>query len=224
MGITRSRILDFLQRNKRATVEELASATGLAPASIRRHLDILQRDKVIALEEVRRQMGRPHYVYFLTEHGQEQMPKEYFRLTNMLVQEIAALQNCELRELDGPSLLDTVFARMAERLAASYTERVDGKTFDERVRELIKILQEGNFYPEWERTEEGYRLACYNCPYHQVAKVNRQTCLLDLNFMRKLVGAEVSRDHCQAGGDGRCVYLIRPQPAEVLEATSIAPE
>ena len=115
MGATRSRILDFLQRNKRATVEEMAGAVGLAPASIRRHLDLLQRDKVIALEEVRRQTGRPHYVYFLTEHGQEQMPKDYFRLTNMLVQEIASLENGELRELDGVSLLDIIFARRSWR-------------------------------------------------------------------------------------------------------------
>src|SRR3972149_4980636 len=163
MGATRSRILDFLQRNKRATVEEMAGAGGWAPASIRRHLDLLQRDKVIALEEVRRQTGRPHYVYFLTEHGQEQMPKDYFRLTNMLVQEIASLENGELRELDGVGLLDIIFARMAERLAANYAERVSGKTFDERVGELVKILEEGNFYPEWEQTEEGYRLACHNC-------------------------------------------------------------
>ena len=47
----------------------MAQAMGLASATVRRHLDILQRDHLVSWTEARRQTGRPHYVFFLTENG-----------------------------------------------------------------------------------------------------------------------------------------------------------
>ena len=51
---TRLRILQLLQRNSCDTVDGLAKSIGLAPATIRRHLDILQCDRFVSFEEVRK--------------------------------------------------------------------------------------------------------------------------------------------------------------------------
>ena len=67
----RLRILQLLQKNTNDTVGGLAQAIGLAVATIRRHLDILRRDPLVAFEEVRKKTGRPEYSFFLTEDGQE---------------------------------------------------------------------------------------------------------------------------------------------------------
>ena len=65
----RLRILQLLQKHSNDTVEGLANAIGLAPATIRRHLDILQRDRLVTFEEVRKRTGRPEYSFYLTEGG-----------------------------------------------------------------------------------------------------------------------------------------------------------
>ena len=71
---TRLLILQLLQKNNSDTVEGLAKAIGLAPATIRRHLDILQRDRFVAFEEIRKKTGRPEYSFFLTHDGPETLP------------------------------------------------------------------------------------------------------------------------------------------------------
>ena len=85
---TRLRILQLLQKDGHATVEGLATGIGLAPATIRRHLDILQRDRLVGFDEVRKRTGRPEYSFYLTEDGQESLPKDYDRLLAMVVDEI----------------------------------------------------------------------------------------------------------------------------------------
>jgi len=47
---TRHRILQQLQKKTNDSVGGLAGSMGLAPATIRRHLDILQRDRLVAFE------------------------------------------------------------------------------------------------------------------------------------------------------------------------------
>ena len=49
---TRFKILQLLQSNGNQTVDALATNIGLAPATIRRHLDILQRDRFVDFREV----------------------------------------------------------------------------------------------------------------------------------------------------------------------------
>ena len=60
METTRQTILSILRRRRRATVDELTKELGLAPATVRRHLDILARDSHVEVSQVRRKTGRPH--------------------------------------------------------------------------------------------------------------------------------------------------------------------
>ena len=50
---TRLGILTLLQRQS-ATVDQLRTELGLAAATVRRHLDILQRDRLVTFQAVRR--------------------------------------------------------------------------------------------------------------------------------------------------------------------------
>ena len=66
METTRQTILGILRR-RQATVGDLTTELGLAPATIRRHLDILARDGHVDVSQVRRRTGRPHYLFSLSE-------------------------------------------------------------------------------------------------------------------------------------------------------------
>ena len=88
---TRLNVLSILQRQGSITVDQLAQVTGLASATIRRHLDILQRDNLVAFRQVRKKLGRPEYSYFLTEDGQESGYRDYRKLLTLLMSEIKRL-------------------------------------------------------------------------------------------------------------------------------------
>lgn len=68
---TRDIILEIIQNRKSETVNGLAQELSLAPATIRRHLDILQRDGLVTFTEVRHGTGRPEFSFSLTERGHE---------------------------------------------------------------------------------------------------------------------------------------------------------
>ena len=87
METTRQTILNILRRRK-STIDDLTKELGLAPATIRRHLDILARDRHVEVAQIRRQTGRPHYEFSLSQAGEDLFPNHYVRITNRHIDEI----------------------------------------------------------------------------------------------------------------------------------------
>ena len=96
---TKSQILALLKRSAGCTVDELASALELARMTVRQHLATLERDNLIIAREVRRPTGRPHFVYSLTDKGEETFPKRYDHLADMLIDEVGFLDSSEIEGL-----------------------------------------------------------------------------------------------------------------------------
>src|SRR6059036_20272 len=118
MQSTRMRILEYLQRNGRATVKELGQLLGLTSTGIRQHLTVLERDGLVAVREERGRVGRPNLVYSLTDEADAVFPKTYDVLASVLLEEI--------RATDGNEKLHQLLHNVSERLAAPYKERVEG--------------------------------------------------------------------------------------------------
>ena len=113
---SRFRILQQLQKKTNDTVGGLAGAMELAPATIRRHLDILQRDRLVAFKGVRKKTGRPEYSFYLTEDGHQALPKSYDVLLRLLVDELGQMTATDLAGMDGRSVLETLFTRLSAQV------------------------------------------------------------------------------------------------------------
>lgn len=191
MENTRQIILEILRRRKRVTVEDLTQELGLAPATIRRHLDILMRDAHVDVQQVRRETGRPHYVFSLSEAGEDMFPKHYVRLINRLIEEILALSPEEIQGRGGPELVALVCQKMAERLAQAYGPRITGATLDERVEQVVEALVDEGIVLEPRKTDEGYLLLGYGCPCRRVREAHSQICSHHRWLLSRLLDAEV---------------------------------
>ncbi len=209
MEDTRDRILHLLQRGKGKTAAGLAVELALATATVRRHLDILQRDNLVRFEAIYQRKGRPQYAYSLTEQGQELLPRDYHRLAIGIMRETAALSNEDLKTADGEGLLSLIIDRMAHRSVDSYTGRFAGNMteLEARVVETTSILQELGFFAEYERQGDNFLIKCYNCPYHRVALAQPRVCELDFNFVQGLLKTQVER-LTPAEGEKGCLYLV----------------
>lgn len=191
MENTRQIILEILRRRKRVTVEDLTRELGLAPATVRRHLDILMRDAHVDVQQVRRETGRPHYVFSLSEAGEDMFPKHYVRLINRLIEEILALSPEEIQGRGGPELVALVCQKMAERLAQAYGPRITGTTLDERVEQVVEALVDEGIVLEPRKTDEGYLLLGYGCPCRRVRDAHSQICSHHRWLLSRLLDAEV---------------------------------
>lgn len=210
MENTRQTILEILRRRQQVTVEGLTKELGLAPATVRRHLDILMRDAYVDVQQVRRDTGRPHYVFSLSEEGEDLFPKHYVRLTNRLIDEIVALAPEEIEGRGGAELADLIFDRMAERLAQIYAPRITGSTLEERVGQVVDAFAEEDIMLEARRTDEGYLLLGYGCPCRRVRDSYGQICSHHRRLLTCLLDADVQAVEPSAlEGGVYCAYQVQ---------------
>jgi len=139
---TREEILGLLRRHSALGVEELAQELGLAGATVRRHLDVLQRDGFVQVTQVRGGTGRPRHLFALTEAGADVFPHHYVRITQRLLGEIVALGEDETAGRSGKQIASVVFDRMAARIAREYAPRVHGTTVADRARSAAALIAE----------------------------------------------------------------------------------
>ena len=204
---TRLRILELLQKNSHDTVGGLATAMGLAPATVRRHLDILQRDRMVAFEEVRKKTGRPEYSFFLTEEGQEAMPKGYDHLLRLLVEELGVLTSGDLTGLAGQDVLEVVFSRLPAKLGMDNAATAESDNIDDRKDALLDVLQTEDFVPEANIVYGKLQIRLQNCPFRSVAMANTTVCDFDAAVINASIGQEMTRIECIHDGDPACVYV-----------------
>ena len=187
------------------TADELSEALGISSMGIRQHLKALEHDDFIEHEMVQRGMGRPSYVYALTEQGDELFPRTYLEMANSLLD--------ALLELDGQDGIDRIFEQRTENLQDEYKRRMDGKTLQGAVEELAKLRTEEGYMADWEAFEDGsYRLREHNCSICKIASKCPSACAYELKlFQQVLENAEVKRDEHMIKGDRMCSYVIKPK-------------
>ena len=220
METTRQTILGILRRHQ-ATVDELSKELGLASATIRRHLDILARDGHVDVTQVRRKTGRPHYLFALSESGEDLFPKHYVRLTNRLIEEIVALKADETSGRSGEELAGIVFERMAQRLAQRIGPRVQGASLAERIAATTEALGEEGITFDVEQRDGAYLLFGHACPCPRASERDGQACAHDQRLLALLLGADVTSVEPEALGPGAtCAYRVRERSEAKTESLS----
>ncbi|MBT3941492.1 MAG: ArsR family transcriptional regulator [Chloroflexi bacterium] len=199
---TRDTILELIQNRESETVAGLAEELSLAPATVRRHLDILQRDGMVTFSEIRRGTGRPEFLFSLTERGHENLPKHYSDMLGSLVSKMAALEPGTLDGKSGAEILDNMLTDMAHESVAERGDDGAGIT------RLTEILQEQDFNPEINNDQGKISLSLMSCPFRSVAMNNPQLCSYDMAVISAVASAPVERISCLTEGDPVCKYLI----------------
>jgi predicted ArsR family transcriptional regulator len=199
---TRRKILTMLKLRGKLSVADIAKELEITEMAIRRHINTLERDGLIAPQLVRQAMGRPANLYGLTELSDDLFPKKYHHLTLELLG--------ELEEVDGSERVDKLFQGRQARLYDKYSRRMEGKSLEEKVDELADIQNTNGYMVHWDRDDDGnYVLQEHNCPIFQVANQYQQACQCELALFRSLLQTEVQRTECLAKGGEKCVYVIR---------------
>lgn len=188
---TREQILSLLRRRERMGVDDLARELKLAGATVRRHLDLLLRDKYVTVAPERGGTGRPRHIFAITDSGSELFRQHYVRMTRRLLSEIVSLNADETAGRSGAQLADLIFARMAERLADEYRARVEGDTLAERVRSVAHLLSEEGLDFEVMESPTGSNLLGRGCPCTRLLGEHDGVCDHDRVLLSRILGVDV---------------------------------
>jgi predicted ArsR family transcriptional regulator len=206
---TRDEIVSLLRERGEGTVADLAAAVGIAPAAVRRHLEILCGEGTVEYRAVKQPTGRPYFAYRLTEKAREAALNDYPRLLARLVSEVASLDREQTAGKDGRELLDAVFANMGAHLAADYLPRVHGETLEERVSSVTDVLKDEGIVERWSRADDGLHLSTSTCPHRRAAEASPGVCESEVRLISTLIGAEVVPMARLVQGAAACEYLVK---------------
>jgi len=203
---TRERVTAYLLAHGVATAGEVGEALGLGPAAIRKHIDALLADGLVAERDQHpvgvRGRGRPARLFALTEAGRARCGGHtYDNLAHAALQWIAR---------DG----NEAVAAFAADLAGNLESRCRAATAHAgddplaRAEALAAALSAEGYAASASVINSGGQLCQHHCPVAQVAAEFPQLCDAETQVISRLVGTHVQRLATIAHGDGVCTTHI----------------
>ena len=203
------KVLKVIQMRGSASIKDVASDLGVTASAVRLHLTQLQARGAVRAEKVREGVGRPYYVYSVTPEAHSLFYKDYGDLAKLLLEEVA--------ETQGPDALQGVLRRVGDRLAELYREQVWSREMADRVVGWAELLEQRGVPVEIEKSEDGYVLREYGCPFHNVAVENRAVCEMERQVMARLLESGVRLTQCVLDGHRGCQFSISSEEQETQE-------
>ena len=206
---TRETILHTIKAHPKSNVDELAKAASVSPVTVRHHLNALQADNLIVSHTVRRKVGRPYYVYSLSQKGQEQFPKRYVRLTSRLLHEL---------KIQLPSeALNDVLSSVVDSVLEERRGQFEHLAVEERLDYLVTLLADEGFLAHWKKTEGGYLVTEFSCPYISLGEAHSEICTIDKELIINVLDAPVQQNSCMLEGGACCEFLVKIEKIEKVQ-------
>ncbi|WP_375490445.1 helix-turn-helix transcriptional regulator [uncultured Jatrophihabitans sp.] len=227
---TRDAVARLVLERGPQTAAALGEQLGLSAAAVRRHLDALVADGVLAERDPRpsahRGRGRPARAYALTDRGRAAFPHAY--------DDLASTALHYLRESGGEAAV-TAFAEhraatLAQRLrhgVAEAEQRAGGASapLATRADAMAQALTAHGYasttqaVPGPDGQPQGVQVCQHHCPVAHVAAEFPQLCEAETRAFEQVLGTYAQRLATIAHGDGVCTTHVplRPPPASVSE-------
>jgi len=107
-------------------------------------------------------------------------------------------------------MAERLWERRRRRRVDGASSRLAGLTFDARVDELARILDEDGYLADVERGDGVWWIVEHNCAILEVALRHGQACSSEIAFLREVMpDADIERVSHMAAGEHRCAYQVR---------------
>jgi predicted ArsR family transcriptional regulator len=197
---TRDIILDALKATPGSKIEQLAEVADISPISVRHHVNSLLAEGLIEVEKVRHSVGRPYNTYNLSEAGQELFPQKYYALTNRLLESI--------KDQLPPEVVKDLFAGLVGRTVEEHREHFEHLPFEKKLDYLMELLEQEGFLAKWQKTDDGYQVTEYSCPYISVGQKHAEICSIDKELMITVLNRPVNQHSCMLDGASCCEFSV----------------
>lgn len=198
---TRERVLFLLKKKGPLSIDDLSRQMGITPMGIRQHLISLERKGLVDYIARRYGVGRPAFLYKLTEKADDLFPKAYHRF-------ILSTLN-ELEKNEGREKIEEIFRWRKEKILRDRKDTLlEKKSLQDRVFALKDFLELDGYLVDLDMDDGKFILKEFNCPIAKVAAAYREACKYELQVYKELLRKEVTRQECIAEGSPSCTYII----------------
>ncbi len=175
MKTVRDLILDYLHKNRHATVAEMSQALHVTKADVRYHLKELaacgEIEKAATVQPAWK--GRPTRLFQLTDKAR---PGNYQRLADAL------LSFCDASAMTAPAI-----SQVAEQMAQSIPH---ARQRAAQLNRLVSFFSANAYNATWEAHAKGPIIIFRNCPYAAILSLHPQLCAMDSQIMEKFLDIE----------------------------------
>ncbi len=192
----RDAILDYLQKNRHATVAELSEMLHVTKADVRYHLKELITSGEIEKAAIIKPnwKGRPTRLYQLADRAK---PGNYQQLAEAL------LSFCESRDMILP-MISQLAAHMADKIPPA-------KHRATQLNRLVNYFTANAYHATWEAYANGPRIIFRNCPYAGILPQYPLLCEMDSQIIEKYLNlhfSQASRINLEKDRRHACVFLV----------------
>jgi predicted ArsR family transcriptional regulator len=203
---SREKMLLLLKRKGVLSIDQLSREMNITSMGIRQHLLSLERKGLIEYIIKRQGIGRPAFLYRLTQKADDLFPKSYDKFIVDLLTDV--------EKHDGRGKIEEIFKWRKAKFLKEAKELLESKkTIRDKVYGLRDFLESEGYFAELSDSDGHYNLSLFNCPIPKVAAVFEEACRYDLQAFRDLLGKEVRQPECMANGNPSCIFII-PKPAQ----------
>lgn len=195
----RFEILRNLAR-KRHTVETLSSVLDITTSAVRQHLGILEKDALVLKVAERRRMGRPRYVYFLTEKAYTLFSNRYDSIAEMLATHIFGKY--------GQEALRETFSAIGNGLFSSYGVPPGDVGVEERVTAIWAFFDDMGGESSLEKSHGVFLLTHHRCPFRALSLKHEAACEICATVIRLSMGTMIPFEKKTHDGS-ICMHEIR---------------
>lgn len=201
---TRKNIILLLKKNGGMSIEDLSKVIDITPMGIRQHLLALEKKGIVNYIARRRGIGRPGFIYMLTNSANGLFPESYDSFAIGLLRDI--------KKHEGGEKLEKIFNWRRERLLKMNKEALSTKeNLDDTLHAFKNILEANGHMVEISRNNGHYHLNQYHCPIHKISSEFKEACKHELQMYRDLISKNITREQTLSEGAQSCLYVI---PAE----------
>ena len=202
---TRDQVARTILESGPATAAALAKKLAITPAGIRRHLDSLISEGVLASKDpyqsLERGRGRPSKVFVMTDTGREKFEHSYDDLAVSALKFMASKNGEHLVNEFATSRADDL-VRKGEQIRSS------NKSILEKTKALSKLLTKEGYSATTDKLGNGEEICQHHCPIAHVASEFPQLCEAETKAFSQILGTHVQRLATIAHGDGVCTTFI----------------
>ena len=197
-----TRIMLALKKKGKLSLRELSEEIGISKMAVLNHIQKLEGKGMVERFLVKSEVGRPYFVFKTTETSREAIGNSSDEMLDDL---LGFLEKTGNRELVTKFLTERYGSVRLE-----YEKRLSHYVKGDKVKELARIREEENYYPELKETGKGnYELLEYNCPIFQVSKKFGIACSLESQLFSSVLQMDVNTTHRQVNGSDVCRFLIK---------------
>ncbi|WP_439740708.1 helix-turn-helix transcriptional regulator [Bacillus pseudomycoides] len=201
---TKEEIVQLLKINGEQTVASLAESLEITEMAVRRHLSKLEKEEIIQSKMVRQHVGRPTYVYDLSQKGEDSFPKDYKQFALEVLE--------DLESIGDETLVNAILKARTNRMEEQLQKRISRQdNVWQKLREVAVIQEKKGYMVQVKQEgENSYILQKQNCPLKAVAEKYPQLCLEEESMYKRLFSDEnvkVLSNMCN--GDCHCSYHIQ---------------